>query len=122
MRNKLRVIKNERMIFIGTFERYGTKNGWKGNVEKTILLKNIKTNNGKEICNHLWFNLTKGFEKLGVLIQGDFIQFEARVKPYVKGYVNRNDYIDDREIDYKLSHPTKIKNIIYKSQSAPAKP
>ena len=44
----------------------------------------------------------------------DFIQVRAgkgseKNKVYVKGYVNNREYIDEREIDYKLSHPTKVK-------------
>jgi len=45
----------------------------------------------------------------GELKQGDKVEFHARVKEYVKGYVNYRDDIDESEIDYKLSHPTKIR-------------
>jgi len=41
------------------------------------------------------------------------IQFDARVKSYIKGYRGYRDDIYDKplSIDYKLSHPTKIKKI-----------
>ncbi|MGO9387796.1 MAG: hypothetical protein ACLPWD_07100 [Methanobacterium sp.] len=92
-----------RDTFIGTFERMGSKNGWFN--QRTVLLKDIKNNEGKIITDHLWFNLTKGFQKLH-LREGDIIQFDARVKAYVKGY-NKID----KKIDYKLSYPTKLKKL-----------
>jgi len=111
MREKLKRIEDERTTFIGVFERYGTKTNWNGYPENTILLKEIKNSFGKIISDHIWFSFTKGFQKLGKLENGDIIQFQARVKPYVKGYVNHSDYIDEREIDYKLNNPTKIQKI-----------
>jgi len=75
---------------------------------ETVLLVDIRDSNGKLICDHLWFNMTKGFEVLGTMREGDVIQFEARVKEYKKGYVNRRAGIDQSRSDYKLSHPTKI--------------
>jgi len=108
MRNELEKINNERMRFVGIFDRYGTKPGWNYPV-KTILLKDVTNGDGvRIITDHIWFTMTKGFEALGELTQGDRIEFYARVKEYVKGYVNYRDDIDESEIDYKLSHPTKI--------------
>jgi hypothetical protein len=109
MRQKLKKINGQREKFIGIFERFGTKINYKGFPESTILLKNIKNLSEKKIADHLWFNYTKQFQKLDNLKQGDIIEFEARVKQYVKGYVNYREWIDNREIDYKLSYPTKIK-------------
>lgn len=111
MRKELEKIEDERLTFIGKFERYGTKTSYRY-TKKTLLLKDIKkVDDNKFMTDHLWFNLTKQFEALGDLGQGDVVQFDARVKEYVKGYVNRREYIDEREIDYKLSHPTKVKMI-----------
>ncbi|HWY11337.1 MAG TPA: hypothetical protein VN026_08430 [Bacteroidia bacterium] len=108
MRNELKKIQGKRGKFYGVFERYGTKTNWKGYPEDTVLLKDIKDLTGKIVADHLWFNLTKGFEKIGQMIEGDIIQFEARAKPYTKGYVNYREGIDDRRTDYRLSHPTKF--------------
>jgi hypothetical protein len=107
VRRKLGKLDGSRLKFEGKFERYGTKTNYKGFPERTILLKDIRIdrkdgNGGKIIADHLWFNYTKGFQKLGELKTGDIIQFWARVKKYVKGYVN------EREIDFKLSYPTHI--------------
>lgn len=108
MRVELKKIENRRDKFHGVFEKYGSKSNWKGYQETTVLMKDIKDTNGKIVSDHLWFNLTKGFEKLGQINSGDVIYFEARVKPYTKGYVNYRKGIDDRVTDYRLSHPTKF--------------
>lgn len=109
MRKQLKTLDEQRDLFRGTFKKYGLRSGYKGASTETILLVSICDNNGKIISDHLWFNMTKGFEKLGNLRPGDIIQFEARVKKYRKGYVNRRAGIDQSSFDYKLSHPTKIK-------------
>jgi hypothetical protein len=111
MREELEKIENERGTFIGTFVRTGIKIDF-GHEKQTILLKNVKDKIGNLVTDHLWFNLTKGFEVLQ-LIENDVVQFDARVKSYEKGYKGRIDgeYWDFSETDYKLSHPTKITKI-----------
>ncbi len=114
-RKKLKFIgDNERHTFVGTFERYGSKKNYHGFPETTILLKNIKMKDTKEIItDHLWFNFTKGFRGLGNMETGELIQFNARVKPYVKGYQGyREEIARGVSVDYKLSHPNKISRII----------
>lgn len=111
MRKTLKAIGNQtRHTFTATFARFGTKNGYMG-IEKTVLLQNIKDENGNLISDHLWFNYTTGFAKLR-LKEGMHIQFNARVAEYEKGYKGyREDVYVPIEIDYKLSYPTKIKII-----------
>lgn len=111
MRNELKKIADQRDSFKGMFKKYGLKSGYKGHSAETVLLVDICNSDGVLICDHLWLNLTKGFENLGSLTEGDIIQFEARVKRYTKGYVNRRGGIDQRKADYKLSHPTKISRV-----------
>jgi len=108
MRQELKKIEQQRALFRGVFSKYGLKSGYGGRSMETVLLVDIRDSNGKLICDHLWFNMTKGFEVLGTMREGDVIQFEARVKEYKKGYVNRRAGIDQSRSDYKLSHPTKI--------------
>ncbi len=111
MRDELKGIENVRQEFIGTFERFGIKRDY-GRDKKTVLLKDIETTGGDRICDHLWFNFTKGFASLPSLENGDRISFEARVKEYKKGYSGyRDDVFKPIEYDYKLSHPSKIKRI-----------
>jgi len=111
MRQELQKIREQRKTFIGIFGRYGSKTNWHGFPETTILLIDIKDSNGKIITNHIWFKMTKGFEKLGELKEKDVIQFDARVKNYIKGYHGRKaeEYGEENyEEDYKLNFPTKI--------------
>jgi hypothetical protein len=111
MRKALAARKEERTIFQGTFERFGTKNGWQGRQEKTILLKDICDATGKRVCDHLWFNLTRDSAALDPQ-PGDTVAFDARVKAYEKGYFGRRwDVYKPAAIDYKLSHPTKVRKV-----------
>lgn len=109
MRKKLRKIGSEnRNKFTAKFERFGSKSGWKG-PEMTVLLVDVKNDQGKVVSDHLWFNFTKGFEKLN-LEKGDIVQFSARVREYEKGYKGWGIF-SETEFDYKLSYPTKIQKI-----------
>ena len=78
MRQKLQTKENQRMTFTAKFKRYGTKTNWHGFPEKTILLTGVKDKSGKVMTDHIWFSLTKGFQRLGELQEGDIIQ---RVSP-----------------------------------------
>ena len=101
MRQELMIYLNQRAKFKGIFRKFGRKDNWYTQKEETtVLLENIIDVRGKIVCDHAWLNLTKQFEKLD-LKEGDFIQFHARVKSYVKGY-------EKDEIDLKFSHPTKV--------------
>lgn len=101
--------------FSGSFKRFGSKVGYKGRVETTVLLTHITDANGQFVCDHLWFNHTKGFQGID-LREGDVVEFEARVSDYVKGYMH-DDYVDERTVDYHLSYPTKIKRVAPKEES-----
>jgi len=108
MRKRLKEINGKRAHFTGTFERYGEKNTYMGGIATTVLLKDIKDDEGNIISDHLWFNNTKEFSKYN-LSQGDILDFFARVKSYLKGYRGyREDVYKPVEYDYKLSYPTKV--------------
>ncbi len=108
MRKALALEQDKRKKFKATFERLGKKTNYKGYSENTILLKNvIDLETNQVVADHLWFSYTKGFEALS-LTQGVVLEFEARVKEYKKGYVNRALHMNARKTDFKLSHPTKI--------------
>jgi hypothetical protein len=109
MRKALAARQGERATFHGTFERLGTKNGWQGRQDQTVLLTEVCDATGTPVCDHLWFNLTKAFALLR-LQPGDIVQFDARVKKYLKGYFGRREEVyRPAEVDYKLSHPTRVK-------------
>ena len=119
MREEFEKIEDFRGEFIGTFTRYGKKSRYKPikiddewiTEDTTVLLSDIRDPTGKYMCDHIWCNLTKGFTALGDLIPGDQIRFAARVTPYVKGYCNYRKGEDYRELDYKLSRPTKVRKV-----------
>ncbi len=98
MREKLAAISNVRARFRGRFERFGHRTS-SGYVKRMALLVEVTDSRGREMCDHVWLNLTKQVEALD-LKPGDRIEFDARVRPYVKGYY------DDRRRDYRLSNPT----------------
>lgn len=101
MRKELKKIKNKRTTFIGEVNKFGTKPSYKGYPKKTILLINIKFKETNEIAtDHIWFTVGKTIENIELNI-GDIIQFDARVKQYKKGYI-------EKEVDYKLSNISKI--------------
>lgn len=107
MREDLGIVNGERMTFTGTIGRYGGKGGGK----YTILMLNVHHIDGRPATDHVWFNLTKGFKELR-LDPGERVQFDARVKPYTKGYKGRRKGIDKPIADdYRLSHPTKIRRL-----------
>lgn len=113
MRKDLRKLEGTRQRFSGVFVCYGSRPGYRSaNPRPTVLIRKIQTEpNGKHVTDHAWFDLTKGFRKLGELSEGDRIAFDARVRPYVKGYVNYRRGIDDRRVDYRLSHPSKVQRL-----------
>lgn len=106
MREKLANVEGVRTEWSGTFKRFGTKPAYKGNPLPTVLLVEIKDGAGVDVCDHLWFNLTKEFEALN-LQPGDRVKFCARVRGYWKGYGGE----ENQTRDLKLSHPTKITRI-----------
>lgn len=109
MRKEMKELNEVRKRFRGIFERFGTKTGWEGREVTTLLLKNIiDLSTQQEITDHLWFVYTKRFQELD-LKEGVIIEFDARVKEYLKGYKGYRENVDKSiEKDYKLSHPTKI--------------
>ena len=112
MREKLKNLgDDERHVFVATFERFGTKHGYKGE-EKTVLLSDVRLVETNEILtDHLWFNATKGFLNVKPK-KGDKIQFQGRVEWYEKGYFGRREdvYVPE-STDYKISRPSKVKNL-----------
>jgi len=102
------------MTLLSTFKRYGLKAGYSGHIEMTVLLVDIKDVTGRLLTDHVWFKMNKSFDKLGVLSDGDIIQFDARVKRYLKGYRGDDEMKGighPLEYDYKLSNPTKLRVI-----------
>lgn len=108
MRKLLASAEGVRKRFRATFIRFGRKTNFHGYSDQTLLLKKVlEVETNTVVTDHIWFSYTKGFEKLN-LQPGTVVEFEARIKAYTKGYVNRPQRLDDRKTDYRLSHPTRI--------------
>jgi hypothetical protein len=109
MRTALSKDEGERKRFKATFVRVGKKKNFKGYSEDTILLQNIIDIAGNiRVADHVWFTFTKTFEDAGIH-EGDVITFDARIKRYTKGYVNKALGMKKRSTDFKLSNPGKVK-------------
>ncbi|MDD4377756.1 MAG: hypothetical protein PHH48_06440 [Eubacteriales bacterium] len=114
---RVEMCENEgnRGLYTGEFVRTGIKNGYKG-ILQTVLLKNVKDSSGKIVTDHLWFNMTKGFESLNLQV-GDVVEFRGKVERYIKGYKGYRDDVDKPlEEDFKLSRPTKVRRIKHKAE------
>lgn len=117
MRKKLGQSEGERKRFRATFTRLGKKVNYNGYSEDTILLTGIvDVATGTTVADHVWFSYTRGFEAIR-LQPGTVIAFDARVKIYNKGYVNRQLNVNQRRQDYKLSHPTRIEVVTASQES-----
>ncbi len=110
MRKELSKINNVRTLFFATVSRFGTKKNWNGFPEPTIMFSDIKTADGKKVTDHIWFTVGKRIDRQNLCV-GDNVSFNARVKPYTKGYVNYREGINDRRKDYRLSNITNIQKI-----------
>ncbi|MBF8378501.1 hypothetical protein IW967_11610 [Alicyclobacillus mali] len=111
MRKKLEKLNGQRRRFQGRFVRFGTKHGWRGRAERTVLLADLVLVDDPEniLTDHIWFTCGKTFDRLH-LHPGDLVVFDARVAPYEKGYQGRRAEelgLDWYEVDYHLERPTK---------------
>ena len=118
-RKDLKNIGDEnRNRFQATVSRFGTKNGWRGRMLPTVLLINITYDN-KIVADHIWINKTKTFDDANIEV-GDIIEFEARVKEYIKGYFGY-DFIKQLEHpaqkDFTLERLTRFRIITKHSKT-----
>lgn len=114
MRKELARHQGQRKKFRAVFTRFGRKLNYNGHSEPTVLLSSIiDFETHIKVADHCWFSFTKGFEGAGLKEgkEGHFVEFEARIKEYQKGYVNKKYGINHQATDFKLSHPTKIKMV-----------
>jgi hypothetical protein len=103
MRRRLAVREGIRGTFTATFERFGSKNGYKGGTVPTLLFHNVHDHAGTHVCDHLWFTWGQAWRRLAPR-PGDRVRFDARVKLYTKGHGQAGNV----SIDYKLCFPTKL--------------
>jgi len=92
-----------RIRFTGVFSKYGVKRNERGYLISTVLLSDITDDFGVIVCDHLWIEISEGFEGLQ---RGDVLEFDASVRPYIKGY-----YTARRERDYCLKYPERVQKV-----------
>lgn len=112
MREELKSREGKRGKFSGTVARFGQKAAYKGAPIVTVLLRDVRDEQGTQVTDHLWFTVRKQLRELG-LAPGDKVEFMARVMPYLKGYRGRreDDDLPAPGIDYGLRNPTQIKKV-----------
>jgi len=111
MRKALAAENGERKTFVARFARLGRKTNFRGYTEETILLTDVvDAETGVRMTDHIWFGYGDTFVKAS-LVPGDRLQFDARIKAYQKGYVNKKIGINRQSTDFKLSHPTNVQKI-----------
>ena len=110
-RKALGANEGKRDLYTCEFIKTSSKPGYKGNIV-TILWKDVKDETGRIVADHLWSNMTKGFEQAD-LKPGDLVEFKATVTEYIKGYRGRREDVFDKPIttDYRLSRPTNIRKL-----------
>lgn len=111
MRDALASREGSRTLYRAAVARFGLRTAYRGPAIRTILLRDVTDCRGLVVADHLWFTLGKSFARLH-LQPGDVVEFVARAEPYTKGYKGRRDDLDSpRELDYRLSFPTRVRKI-----------
>lgn len=111
MRKALGKRAGERIKVYAKVSRFGKKSAYRGVPLETVCLVNLRDEQGKWLCDHLWLTVGKQIADLR-LKEEDEICFFARVMEYTKGYFGRRaDVSVPVQTDYKLSHPTKFAKI-----------
>ncbi|MCD1295582.1 hypothetical protein CUJ83_11290 [Methanocella sp. CWC-04] len=106
MRKKLEAIQCKgRQKFKGVFLRYGSKCNYRKGRTLTVLVADIRDDEGELMCDHMWFDFGDGFENIE-LRPYDTLEFLATIKKYNKGYRSR-----DKEHDYRLSKLEGIRKV-----------
>ena len=108
MREALGELEGSRKRFTATIARIGKKNNFKGPPSETVLLRDVRDEQGAPVTDHVWFVIGKTLS--GVFHHvGKKISFEARVASYTKGHKGRGlQQLKPQEQDFRLSNPTKV--------------
>jgi hypothetical protein len=111
LRAELKNKNTERLRFSAIFSRYGSKANWKGYAETTLLLTDLRFEDGSPATDHIWITESKESKRLGPLHAGQKLSFEARIGKYEKGYTYKGQALTPVRSDFKLNRLTKIRKI-----------
>lgn len=101
MREALGELNGKKSLFYAEFKRFGWRKFQGRFVGKTLLFIHVRDQAGKEVADHLWWKISKSFEKLD-LKKGDQIAFHARVDSYTRGGRDSDDF------DFHLEFPENL--------------
>ncbi len=107
-RSELQKVNGKRMRFTARVERFGRKPAYRGPDLITLLLTDVRFEDGSLATDHLWF--TSGIWSEGLDI-GMRFAFDARVDSYDAGYRGAKAEglgMDSYRTDYHLERPTKV--------------
>lgn len=93
---------NEDKFFIAKYSKAGYRHTG-GKLTPTICLYAITDEEGNAIADHMWFNYSSNFRKLGELQYGDIVTFKAKTTKYLKGHGQ-----NAAKHDFKLTPPKQI--------------
>ena len=101
MRKQFVENQNLRIKFIGTFIRFGMRNNFKGMPMETLLFTDIRSIDESIYEDHVWFNMTKEFNKIEIEISiltppiiveyKDFEDLKSKIRPYIDGVIIEQD-------------------------------
>ena len=110
MKERLKKYSRQRLRFVGTVSRFGSKRAPSGRTKRpTVLLLDVHLYSTKEsVAEHVWLIGGKWSKNLRV---GDVVVFQARVTRYQKGYkgVHGREEIKPIQDDYRLEKPAFVK-------------
>jgi hypothetical protein len=69
----------------------------------TVLLQDVRDENGCMVASHLWLNRARPFYEVGVVC-GDVVKFTGQVARYKKGSTGRTT-------DFNIRRPSNVRNI-----------
>jgi hypothetical protein len=103
MRTKLQEIDGQRVRFKAKVLKFGTRRVLQ--IPTVLLERVIIADSGEMATDHVWLSARN---ILGTIQPGSIVEFDARVRPYEKGYFNPRKGINNRRIDYELVYPTAL--------------
>lgn len=109
-----------RLCFSATFDRYGRRrveNRRGGYDHITVLLVDIRDEEGVVVAAHLWISESLPFIQEGIR-KGEIVEFGAKIKTYLRGYFGRQSHRQQRHRkvtfgtrDYTLHQLTRIHRV-----------
>jgi hypothetical protein len=114
VRDALQILAGARIEVQATVLRFGSRTGWTGARQRTVLLGQLTSADGVMLTDHMWLIVGRRLAALD-LQPGDTLAFSGRVRPYQhRGTADR-----EQRTDYALSHPSRCR-VLARAPQAPA--